>query len=396
MKTFLHLENVIDKNKLQKIQDEFSEATGFAAITVDYRGKPVTTHSSCSNFCKMIREKASDLCEKCDSRGGFEAIQTGQPFIYKCHAGIVDFAAPIVVNGQYLGAIMGGQVITADDNAMLGKITEDTLDVGEDVKLIEAYIQIPIISYKKIKSVANMMFHIANTIAETGYINVMQEELHKQSIELIEAREAELKLENELKKSEIKTLHSQLNPQFLLKTLGTIGNLSYIEKANETVEITYTLIDLMKYVATNIFKKVTVEDEMNFIEKYLYIHKKRLGERLTFTIEVNDDTKKIMIPSFFLHPLVENAINEIETKEGQVVISVKVTLTKDHLMFTITNNSVGEIIEEAHLNIQQRKLSPTHHWIKQIFKEKYYETANLYVESDEKVGTITKVVLPCE
>ncbi|UTW70272.1 PocR ligand-binding domain-containing protein [Anaerobacillus sp. HL2] len=33
-----------------------------------------------------------------------------------CHSGFIDFAAPIVIEGQYLGTIMGGQVVSAEKN----------------------------------------------------------------------------------------------------------------------------------------------------------------------------------------------------------------------------------------------------------------------------------------
>ena len=99
-------------NILQKIQDAFAESTGFAAITVDFRGKPITEYSNFSPFCKLVRNHPQfvEICYKCDAFGGLEAARKGTSHIYRCHAGLVDFAVPIMVKGQYLGSMMVGQV----------------------------------------------------------------------------------------------------------------------------------------------------------------------------------------------------------------------------------------------------------------------------------------------
>ena len=52
----------------------------------------------------------AEMCEQCDAHGGLHAAITGQPYIYRCHADLVDFAVPLIVNGSYMGAVLGGQV----------------------------------------------------------------------------------------------------------------------------------------------------------------------------------------------------------------------------------------------------------------------------------------------
>ena len=42
MRVLLKITDIIDVEVLQKIQDSFSDATGFATITVDYKGNPIT------------------------------------------------------------------------------------------------------------------------------------------------------------------------------------------------------------------------------------------------------------------------------------------------------------------------------------------------------------------
>ena len=49
----LHLYNIINVDNFQKIQDNIAEVTDIAMVTVDYKGKRVTTHSGCNEFCKF-------------------------------------------------------------------------------------------------------------------------------------------------------------------------------------------------------------------------------------------------------------------------------------------------------------------------------------------------------
>ena len=42
--------------------------------------------------------------------------ETGKPFIGACHAGLVDFAAPIIVEGKLIGTVLGGQMLTDSPN----------------------------------------------------------------------------------------------------------------------------------------------------------------------------------------------------------------------------------------------------------------------------------------
>ena len=45
-----------------------------------------------------------------DADGGIESVRTGKPAIYVCHGGLVDMAVPIMAKGNYIGAILAGQV----------------------------------------------------------------------------------------------------------------------------------------------------------------------------------------------------------------------------------------------------------------------------------------------
>lgn len=181
------LEDIIDVSKFQKIQDDIARATDMALLTVDYKGVPFTGHSQCQAHCTRIRELSPyrDLCQKCDSRGGLEAARLQKPYIYLCHQGLVDLAVPIIVNGQYLGAMMAGQIQLLDieeaDN--LEQIVAKRLpkaDSGSGSSInsesdfaleIEALREtLPKMTLAKVQAISSMLFHISQYIVEEAIL----------------------------------------------------------------------------------------------------------------------------------------------------------------------------------------------------------------------------------
>ncbi len=167
--TLTNMRQIFSPAKFQKIQDDISLATGLAIITVDYTGAPLTAHSNCSEFCKRIRssEKYHNYCEKCDSHGGLEAARIGRPFIYFCHAGLVDFAIPVIADNLYLGAFMAGQVLLdkKDSPNELEHILPgagSSMDLDCDKEIRDSYGLLPVMSLEKITALSNMLAHIAD------------------------------------------------------------------------------------------------------------------------------------------------------------------------------------------------------------------------------------------
>jgi len=205
----VRLDLVLHVEEFQKIQDDIANATNFAILTVDYRGIPVTQHSRCSDFCKTVRKHPTyaRLCEKCDSRGGIEAVRMQKPYIYLCHFGLIDFAVPIIFNDQYLGAIMAGQVIlkkadhesvvnpqqnsenvkenqNVNTNSDINADADDEIEciVNVQYKFIDLELEnelsqlrkkLPVVTLEQVRSVSNLMQHVSNFIIKEAWNNLL-------------------------------------------------------------------------------------------------------------------------------------------------------------------------------------------------------------------------------
>lgn len=181
----LNLKKIIDLDKWQKLQDSLSQITKMAIIMIDYKGIPVSKHSYCNNFCNSVRNdpNLSSYCQKCDSRGGLEAVRLNKPYIYLCHYNIVDIAIPIIVDDKYIGAIMAGQVKLAnkDDENSLEHILTLTSQCAAPSS-ISAYSNIPTLSYDEVKNIADMLFKLCNYIVEEALNKSLIIEMYEKEI----------------------------------------------------------------------------------------------------------------------------------------------------------------------------------------------------------------------
>ena len=146
----LEIKDVIDINLLQRFQDNFAESMDIASVTVDKNGNPVTDPSSYTSFCKDFVHSTTigdKRCAECHRKGGKEAARTGKPYIYTCHAGLIDFAAPILIQDKQIGTILGGQVLIKNPEQL--KYIQVSKEIGVDpIKFVESVKKIKVITEK--------------------------------------------------------------------------------------------------------------------------------------------------------------------------------------------------------------------------------------------------------
>ncbi|MBP1889475.1 LytS/YehU family sensor histidine kinase [Clostridium moniliforme] len=407
-KKFLYLNDVIDIDVFQKIQDDIAEATGVSIITVDYKGKPETKHSKCSEFCTLMRKKTkyAELCEKCDSRGGLEAARLEKPYIYRCHKGLIDFATPIIVNGQYLGSVMAGQILPKEKDIELEDIvTRENIELNEDSdensELIEAYKKLPIVEFERIKSIANMMFHISNYIVEEAVLKMAQNELNEKNIKFIEAKKEKAELEKEFEACRLKALQSQINPHFLFNVLNSISSLAIIEEAPKTQEVIYDLSNLLRYTLKKVDKILPIEEELDYIESYLSLQKVRFGERLDYKIDIDNELKDKKIPFMTIQTFVENAIvHGLELKEDGGRVDIYSEENEDSLILCIKDNGTGitrdklnEIREDLKYKYDNNLDKIGINNVNKRMAHYYGDDYNIEIQSKVREGTLVKIIL---
>lgn len=243
----LDIREFVDLKQLQLIQDLFSNATGLAAIAVAADGKYITKGSNFTDFCMRYTRGSklgSERCVKCDN----ECTGT-----YFCHAGLMDFASDIIIEGEKVGAIIGGQVLpNPPDEEKFREIARE-LGINEN-SYIKALEQVPIRDEKTIRSAAELLGLIVNLLCEFQYrrhiesrrINTFNEELGSISKNITSAKNHMKDLHNTATMENILAINANVEAAHAGK-----AGVGFAVVANEIGELSkqsaevYTLIEAL-------------------------------------------------------------------------------------------------------------------------------------------------------
>ncbi|MDE5966502.1 MAG: PocR ligand-binding domain-containing protein [Lachnospiraceae bacterium] len=163
--------DLIDVQILQQIQDAFSEFTGMAALITDEEGRPITKGSGFCDFCLHYTRKSeigNKRCEECDKQGAFLTLNEGKPVVYQCHAGLVDYAVPIIVEDWVIGCFIGGQISTKPIDMMQIRKTAQELGLDEE-EYVEAASRITMLGEDKANRAAEFLYTLSKVISSMAY-----------------------------------------------------------------------------------------------------------------------------------------------------------------------------------------------------------------------------------
>lgn len=144
---------------------------------------------------------------------------------------------------------------------------------------------------------------------------------------------------NLLVQSELKLLQAQINPHFLFNALNTIIAILRIDPAR----CKELLIHLSNFFRKNLKRggdMSTLEEELDQVNSYLQIEKARFDDRLTFELDIDPALLKVVLPTFTLQPLVENAFKHgISNTMGQGIVRIKAFRMDGRAIVEIEDNA---------------------------------------------------------
>ena len=151
-----------DMNKFEEIMKNWAAATGLATVAVGMDGEYISGCYNFTEFCIDLTRGCAEgkrRCEKCDREG------TG---VYSCHAGLIDFGIDLVVNGQKMGSVLGGQVLpdNPDENAFRKVAREIGVD---ETKYLEALKKVNVRSREAVNASAKLLGDTLNYYLNTEY-----------------------------------------------------------------------------------------------------------------------------------------------------------------------------------------------------------------------------------
>lgn len=221
------LMNLLDIGTLKSILSAFTTTTGLMANIVDVNGRSIFSKKDiikCCKFCKLIlsMEHGQERCQSAYKRAGKQAALFGEPYIFRCPSGLIEWAAPIIVNEKHLGSIICGQVLMWEPEEFFWiELREMNKNLTSDFKeLFKAVEELPVVSGDMVQAASYLLYIVANYITRSGWEQKLrQEKLMKQELLLSEEQENRKRLEEQLEQREQISIYSMSKESDLMEMI---------------------------------------------------------------------------------------------------------------------------------------------------------------------------------
>lgn len=239
------------------------------------------------------------------------------------------------------------------------------------------------------------MVNTLNSMVAEIRRNVEERELTK-TLELQLANETiqKVRIEAELRKSQIKEMQSKLNPHFLFNTLNLITCTAYLEHAEKTRRLMEALAILLRRTIDQSNALVTVREEVETLELYILIQKERFEGRIEFHVHVDEDLLEERIPAVFLQPIVENSvIHGLKNKIGQGNVFVRIYSHNNFIHIEIMDDGCGMQRDFIQQLLEDRVQPGDHFGLPAVLKRIHliYGKENARITIESEIDNYTKM-----
>lgn len=202
------LRKILGEKVIDELRHVFHEATGMI-ISFFSPGREGNVdfypEEERSPFCKLVQSspRGKARCLNCDRVAMRKAFRFKAPYIYTCHAGLINFIVPLVFNGKPIGSVISGQLldrspVPSDFDRVWGKVGDLGIDRGV---LRKAYGEVKIFSRKNLDLAVKLISLMANYIIEKESTYILQRELIGQQKKLLTEAQKKEELREKLKKA---------------------------------------------------------------------------------------------------------------------------------------------------------------------------------------------------
>lgn len=174
-------------------------------------------------------------------------------------------------------------------------------------------------------------------------------------VKTLEKQKNDIRIAVEQKRrSEIKALEAQINPHFIYNTLDMINWIAIENKQEMISEMLSRLGGLLRYSFSNIYTMVLLEEEIEWIKKYIALQKMRFHNSFDCIYDITEEALKFPIYKLLLQPIVENAIiHGFEGIKSGGLIEISAFVNEDNmLVIEICDNGCG-IDEDVLVKIKE-------------------------------------------
>lgn len=262
---------------------------------------------------------------------------------------------------------------------MAGKTSESVSSLVKEIRII-----------RKEDVSHEITVHTGDEIEEiASQINKMVKSIHELNHKNLELLQINSRME-------MQNLQEQMNPHFIYNTLDNIRYLIVPEPA-KAEELITRFTHILRYSINNTLKKVSLQEDLKYIEDYLVIQKTRFGERFSYAVKMQEKCLRAFVPKLLLQPLLENSIKYGFRKKPNISLKIESYVQENYLYLIVEDDGAGQpksTMEILRAMIQKEEIDTTHNGLQNIsrrVKLEYGKESGMSLESIE--GEYFKVIL---
>jgi len=327
-----NFENKDFKETLLKILNAFECATEFNAVILDINGKQLLPEdcTNCVNFCEIVQKAhgGKTKCELSYKDAGLQATKYAEPYIFMCHAGVLAFAAPLMIDEKYSGIIICRNILMWEpDDFFYEELAAK--NKGLDIEaLVKSAAELKVVSSNKVHASASLLYLVANQIVNS----YNETKKHKKEIMYHQSLlNQEIKEKKQLHQELIKSKDKMYGQYKLQKEKELLGKIAILDRDGAYQALLECISDIMKkYITQLALFKTMVLELMIMISRTVV----ETGAELSEVIQLN--TK---------------VINEIYTLDNTAEISSWVCIILNSYMDLLEGNQTSiktkQIVDSA-------------------------------------------------
>lgn len=329
MEEKINLVDYISPNRLQELQDSFSNLVGMGAEISDENGSAITQATGMCEFCKYTRVSriGSERCRKCDSLGAEQAFLSGNAVSYTCHAGLTDFVAPIVIDDKRVGCFVGGQIRTGELDEARVRQTAIDIGVNPDMYLMLAK-KTPLVSEDTLKKAMKFIEDVTLSISDMAY-KQYQIEQAKEAVDYAAKLKSDFlaNMSHEIRtpmNGVIGMAELALREELTTKARKYVSQIhtsgkSLLAIINDILDFSKIESGKMDIITDNYIVREMVSDAISLVQK------KANEKGIKLVVNIDDNVPPILVgDSMRIHQVLLNLINNAVkfTDKGSVTIDI--------------------------------------------------------------------------
>ncbi len=303
----ISLLGLFGKEELEETQRKLADATDFSFSMIDYKGEEVTRSIVLNQYCEKQRQNG--LCEGCRMECAYasaKAAFANSPYVYECQHGLAQAAIPVIVNNQYLGAVLCGRVYCKDAENIPDRKNEMVSNINQ---MDRSSYNIQEFSYAKIRAIANMVSDYFKEKCQKESYAIAMTDYNRKDVHIKDLRKKLSTMTRHSSINELKYHRTNLLPQTLMNMLITISNYAIIEGAEKTEQVTEGFSSILRFYLENEQEMINLSSEVNVIESYMNIIAQRYEGRIKIRFSKKQESDQQMVPKLCLLPLVERLLH---------------------------------------------------------------------------------------